>query len=154
MSIMSQQQRKPLTQNVTISQILRAYGKQFRQITGRYSDGHNGRCAMGVVLSYFGWDGKLDYISKSLQAALPTLSNPDLRDDFSIIELNSLLIMTVTPCGGISFMLVSTTSSRLIVTVPLVGSGSNGEISMDTFGGALAVPFSPGVGASTFRSST
>ena len=85
---MSQQQRKPLTQNVTISQILRAYGKQFRQITGRYSDGHNGRCTMGVVLSYFGWDGKLDYISTSLQTALPTLSNADLRDDFSIIELN------------------------------------------------------------------
>lgn len=43
---------------------------------------------MGVVLSYFGWDGKLDYISTSLQTALPTLSNADLRDDFSIIELN------------------------------------------------------------------
>ncbi len=52
-------------------------------------------------------------------------------------------------------MLVSTTSSRLIVTVPLVGSGSNGEISIDTSGDSvLVVPFSPGVGAPTSRSST
>jgi hypothetical protein len=43
--------------------------------------------------------------------------------------------MTVTPGGGISFILVSTTSSRLIVTVPLIGSDSNGEISIDTAGG-------------------
>jgi hypothetical protein len=45
---MSQQQQL-LKQELTISEILRTYGKQFRQITERYSDGHNGRCAMGVI---------------------------------------------------------------------------------------------------------
>jgi 3'-phosphoadenosine 5'-phosphosulfate sulfotransferase (PAPS reductase)/FAD synthetase len=63
--------------------------KQGGQITERYSDGRNGRCAMGVIMSYFGWDGVHDSdITTSLQAALPTLSNGGLRDDFSIIELN------------------------------------------------------------------
>jgi hypothetical protein len=85
---MSQQQQL-LTQDVTVSQILRTYGKQFRQITKQYSDGHNGRCAIGVVMSYFGWDGKHDSdITASIQAALPTLANASLRDDFFIIELN------------------------------------------------------------------
>ncbi|MGH9976994.1 MAG: hypothetical protein ACRD8Z_14335 [Nitrososphaeraceae archaeon] len=86
---MRQQQQQLLIQDLTVSQILRTYGKQFKQITERYSNGRNGRCAVGVVLSYFGWDGKLDSdITTSLQAALPTLSNAGLRDDFSIIELN------------------------------------------------------------------
>jgi len=49
-------------------------------------------------------------------------------------------------------MLVSTTSSRLIVTVPLVGSGSNGEISIDTSGDSVLVVCC--VGAPTSRSST
>jgi hypothetical protein len=26
----------------------------------RYSDGHNGRCAIGLIMSYFGWNGKND----------------------------------------------------------------------------------------------
>jgi hypothetical protein len=78
-----------LTQELTVSHILRTYGKQFRQITELYSDGRNGRCAMGVVLSYFGWDGRLDSdITTSLQAALPTLANASLGEDFFIIELN------------------------------------------------------------------
>jgi hypothetical protein len=29
-------------------------------ITERYSDGHNGRCALGVIMSYYGWNGKDD----------------------------------------------------------------------------------------------
>ena len=41
-----------LKQELTIPQILRTYGKQFRQITERYSDGRNGRCALGVIWSY------------------------------------------------------------------------------------------------------
>ena len=49
-----------LRQELTVSQILRTYGKQFTQITERYSDGSNGRCAMGVIMSYFGWNGKDD----------------------------------------------------------------------------------------------
>jgi len=56
---MSQQQQL-LKQELTVSQILRVYGKQFTQITKQYSDGHNGRCAIGVVMSYYGWDGKDD----------------------------------------------------------------------------------------------
>jgi hypothetical protein len=83
------QQQQLLTQNLTVSQILRTYGKQFKQIKEQYSDGQNGRCAIGVIMSYFGWDGKLNSdITTSLQAALPTLTNAGLRDDFFIIELN------------------------------------------------------------------
>lgn len=29
-------------------------------IQERYSDGHNGRCAIGVIMSYHGWNGKDD----------------------------------------------------------------------------------------------
>lgn len=48
-------------QEFSISQILRIYGKQFKQIKRRFSDDRNGRCAMGVILSYYGWDdGKLN----------------------------------------------------------------------------------------------
>ena len=43
---------------MSISQILRTYGKHFRQIQMRYSDGHKGRCAIGVIMSYLGWNGK------------------------------------------------------------------------------------------------
>ena len=86
---MSKQQQQLLIDDLTVSQILRTYGEQFRQITERYSDGHNGRCAMGVIMSYFGWDGELDSdITTSLQAALPTLSSAGLRDDSFIIKLN------------------------------------------------------------------
>ena len=82
-------QQQELQQQLTVSQILRTYGKQFKQITERYSNGRDGRCAMGVIMSYFGWDGARDSdITTSLQAALPTLSNGGLRDDFFIIELN------------------------------------------------------------------
>ena len=49
-----------LKQELTVSQILRKYGKQFTQIQMQYSDGKNGRCAIGVIMSYFGWDGKDD----------------------------------------------------------------------------------------------
>ena len=49
-----------LKQKLTVSQILRTYGKQFTQIIERYSDGHNGRCALGVIMSYYGWNGKDD----------------------------------------------------------------------------------------------
>ncbi len=29
----------------------------------RYSDGQNGRCAIGVIMSYFGWDGSQNYLA-------------------------------------------------------------------------------------------
>ena len=45
---MSQQQQL-LKQDMTVSQVLRTYGRQFRQIQNLYSDGVNGRCALGVV---------------------------------------------------------------------------------------------------------
>jgi hypothetical protein len=47
-----------LMQEMTVSQILRTYGQQFTQIREKYSDGLNGRCAIGVIMSYYGWDGK------------------------------------------------------------------------------------------------
>ena len=50
-----------LRQDLTISQILRTYGKQFKQIHMQYSDRRNGRCAIGVIMSYYGWDGRIDF---------------------------------------------------------------------------------------------
>jgi hypothetical protein len=60
-----------LRQELTISQILRTCGKQYRQIQNQYSDGHNGRCAMGVIMSYYGWNGKDD--SQAASKLLGTL---------------------------------------------------------------------------------
>ncbi len=85
---MSQQQQL-LAQELTVSKILRTYGKQFRQITERYSDEHDGRCAMGVIWSYFGWDGNHDSnMTMSIKASLPTLAKTGLSDEFFIIKLN------------------------------------------------------------------
>ena len=50
-----------LRQELTVSKILRTYGKLFRQIQLRYSDGKNGRCAIGVIMSYFGWNGRINF---------------------------------------------------------------------------------------------
>jgi hypothetical protein len=55
------QQQLLLKQELTIAQILRIYGNRFRQIREQYSDGHHGRCALGVIMSYFGWDGTDDF---------------------------------------------------------------------------------------------
>ena len=60
-----------LKQKLTVSQILRTYGKQFTQIIERYSDGHNGRCALGVIMSCYGWNGKDD--SQATSKLLGTL---------------------------------------------------------------------------------
>jgi hypothetical protein len=60
-----------LKQELTVSEILRTYGKQFKQIIERYSDGHNGRCALGVIMSYYGWNGKDD--SQAASKLLGTL---------------------------------------------------------------------------------
>ena len=65
-----------LKQELTIPQILRTYA-------------NDGRCAMGAIYSYFGWDGGPDSdMTMSITAALPELEKTGLRDDFSIIELN------------------------------------------------------------------
>ena len=45
-----------LTQELTVSEILREYGKKFIQIQKMYSDGQNGRCAIGVIMSFHGWN--------------------------------------------------------------------------------------------------
>lgn len=57
---MSKQQQVLKQQELTVSQILRTYGKKFKQIQLQYSDGHDGRCALGVIMSYFGWNGRED----------------------------------------------------------------------------------------------
>jgi hypothetical protein len=77
-----------LRQELTVSEILRTYGKQFKQITERYSDGYNGRCALGVIMSYYGWNGKDD--SQAASKLLGTLIA--LRcagiDKNSLIDMN------------------------------------------------------------------
>ena len=84
---MSQQQQL-LKQGMTISQILRAYGKQFTQITERYSDEHNGRCAIGVIMSYFGWNGKNEPGSaRRLLTASIQLKHADI-DEGLVMDLN------------------------------------------------------------------
>ena len=86
---MSQQQLL-LKEKLSISQILRAYGKQFTQITGRYSDGRNGRCSIGVIMSYYGWNGKDDsHAATKLLGALIALRYAGI-DKNLIIQLNDL----------------------------------------------------------------
>ena len=83
------QEQKLLTQDITVPQILRTYGKQFRQIFGQYSDGFDGRCAFGVIMCFFGWDGiPGSSIHTSLRTSLNTLANSGSGGGFSIIELN------------------------------------------------------------------
>ena len=86
---MSQQrQQQLLRMELTVSQILREYGKQFTQITDQYSDGHNGRCAIGVMMSYFGWDGTDDFdTAKALFVALGELKQAGIDEDL-LINLN------------------------------------------------------------------
>jgi hypothetical protein len=52
---MMSQQQLLFKQQLTISQILREHGKKYRQVQMQYSDGQNGRCAIGVIMSYLGW---------------------------------------------------------------------------------------------------
>jgi hypothetical protein len=77
-----------LRQELTVSQILRTYGKQFTQITERYSDGNNGRCVMGVIMSYFGWNGKDDIrASRKLLSAFIALTQAGVSKDL-VVQLN------------------------------------------------------------------
>ena len=83
-----QQQQQVLKQELTISQILYTYGKQFKQITQQYSDGHNGRCALGIIMSYYGWNGKDDsQVTRKLLSILIALSYADI-DKNLLAELN------------------------------------------------------------------
>jgi hypothetical protein len=75
-------------QDLTVSQILRTYGKQFKQIHIQYSDGRNGRCAIGVIMSYHGWNGKDDsQASEKLLSALIALRHAGI-DKNLLIDLN------------------------------------------------------------------
>ena len=81
-------QRQLLKQDLTVPQILREYGKMFRQIKKRYSDGQNGRCAIGLIMSYHGWNGKDDcQACGKLIGTLVTLSHAGI-DKNLIIQLN------------------------------------------------------------------
>ena len=72
MSQILQQQRQLLMQELTVPQILLIYGKQFRQVKKLYSDEPDGRCAIGVIMEYYGCDGKHNSdMTKSLQ--VPTM---------------------------------------------------------------------------------
>jgi hypothetical protein len=77
-----------LKQELTVSQILRTYGKQFRQDQMQYSDGRNERCVIGVLMSYFGWGGRDDFDSaRALFAKLGELKHAGIEEDL-LIELN------------------------------------------------------------------
>jgi hypothetical protein len=85
---LQQQQQLLKQQDLTIPDILREYGKQFRQIQMQYSDGQNGRCAMGVIMSYFGWNGKDDSkATTKLLGTLIALRHAGIDKDL-LIELN------------------------------------------------------------------
>jgi hypothetical protein len=76
-----------LEQEMTITQILRTYGKRFRQIRGQYSDGLDGRCAVGVIMSYYGWNGKDDPdAARRLLAALIALRRVGISDDLIVLN--------------------------------------------------------------------
>ena len=75
-------------QESSISQILRTYGKQFKQIRKQYTDGQDGRCVMGVIMSYYGWDGKcISNAERRLYAALVALRQAGISKEL-LIEMN------------------------------------------------------------------
>ena len=75
-------------QELSISQIIRTYGKQFTQIKKEYTDGLGGRCVMGVIMSYYGWDGKcITNAERRLYAALVALRQAGISKEL-LIELN------------------------------------------------------------------
>ena len=79
---------KQSNQQLSISQIIRTCGKQFRQIRKQYTDGAGGRCVMGVIMSYYGWDGKcITNAERRLYAALTALRQASISKEL-LIELN------------------------------------------------------------------
>jgi hypothetical protein len=75
-------------QESSISEIIRTYGKQFTQIRKQYTDGRGGRCVMGVIMSYYGWDGKcITNAERRLYAALVALRQAGISKEL-LIELN------------------------------------------------------------------
>ncbi|MPZ07901.1 MAG: hypothetical protein GEU26_16050 [Nitrososphaeraceae archaeon] len=54
----------------------------------QYSDGHDGRCVIGLLMSFYGWDGKDDLDAvKRLLAALAELKDAGI-DEGLLIDLN------------------------------------------------------------------
>lgn len=85
--MMSQQKQQLLNQELTISQILRSYGKQFVQIKQWCSDTHNGS-AIGMIMSYYGWNGKDDSDAPNrLLDALVALGRNGISED-QVVRLN------------------------------------------------------------------
>ncbi|HEY7570148.1 MAG TPA: hypothetical protein VH796_02145 [Nitrososphaeraceae archaeon] len=80
--------RQQSNQESSIPQILRTCGKQFTQIRREYTDGLGGRCALGVIMSYYGWDGKcMTNAERRLYAALVALRRAGISKEL-LIELN------------------------------------------------------------------
>lgn len=72
----------------SISQIIRTYGKQFKQVRKQYTDGAGGRCVMGVIMSYYGWDGKcISNAERRLYAAMTALRQAGITKEL-LVELN------------------------------------------------------------------
>ena len=75
-------------QEASISQIIRTYGKYYKQIRKRYTDGLGGRGVMGLIMSYYGWDGKcITNAERRLYAALIALRRAGISKEL-LIELN------------------------------------------------------------------
>ena len=84
-SIISEESKQ---EEASISQIIRMYGKHFTQIRQRYTDGLGGRCVMGLLMSYYGWDGKcITNAERKLYAALVALRRAGISKEL-LIELN------------------------------------------------------------------
>jgi hypothetical protein len=75
-----------LKQEMSVSQILRTYGKQFTQIREQYSDGFDGRCVISVIMSYYGWNGK-HKSDAARRCALRALKSAGIHKD-TVIPLN------------------------------------------------------------------
>ena len=80
-------QQQLLKRERTVTHILRTYGKQFTQIKELYSDGDNGRCALGVIMSYYGWNGNDSDGSDRFSSTITILDRNNI-DENLIIRLN------------------------------------------------------------------
>jgi hypothetical protein len=89
--VKQQQLLKQEEDGITVSQILRTYGRHFRQIRKRYSDGHDGRCAVGIIMSYYGWNGIVGPNEpRRLLATIDELGSAGISKDqvVNLIKLN------------------------------------------------------------------
>ena len=76
------------TEAMSVPQIIRTFGRQFRQIRKQYTDGHEGRCVLGVIMSYYGWDGKcISNAERRLYSALTALRREGVSEE-QLIEMN------------------------------------------------------------------